>query len=44
VEYIMEAKKVWQGAMASVLLSFKLETGDMFQYSEGRLYSDYVCK
>jgi hypothetical protein len=44
VEHIMEARKVWHGATASTMFTLKLETVDIFQFTDGGLYSDYVCQ
>jgi hypothetical protein len=43
LEYTMEAKKVWLEAVPGTSITIKLESVDMFQFTDGGLYSDYVC-
>jgi hypothetical protein len=42
-EHTMDAKKVWLDAVPGTTLTIRLDTVDMFEFTEGGLYSDYVC-
>jgi hypothetical protein len=42
-EHTLEAKKVWLEAGPGTSITIKLGSVDMFQFTEGGLYSDYVC-
>jgi hypothetical protein len=44
VEHNLDAKKVWLVAVPGIMLMIQPKTINMFQFTEGVLYTDYMCE
>jgi hypothetical protein len=44
MEHTLDAKKVWLAAVPGTMLMIQAETINMFQFTEGVLYSYYMCE